>query len=159
RIDHCIFMAPDGIVKRRSFEFATFPLGPQQMFRFFMNNPQPFFIFLNIIEKTRLMNPWTIKFSKSQLKDEEQRLRVLKCWITLKHLRLKQTDLVHLINQAKFKTHLIFGKYDRIIIPEKHQSFFDRLNSASISIIESPHHELIDLSLPTIKKFLLQESK
>lgn len=151
RIDHCFFIAPDGIVKRRSYKFATFPIGPQQLFSYFMHHPQPFFVFLDLIERTKLMNPWTIKFSRSQLKDEQQRLRVLKCWITLKHLRVKQSELVRLINESHFKTYMIFGKYDRIIIPERHQSFFDQLKYAHISIIDSAHHELIDQALPTIK--------
>ena len=154
RIDHCFFIAPDGIVKRRSYEFATFPLGSQQLFSYFMNNPKPFFVFLNLLEKTRLLNPWTIKFSRSQLNDESQRLRVLRCWIALKYLRLRQSELVKCINDSKFQTHIIFGKYDRIIIPERHQNFFNQLNTASVSIIESPHHELIDDSIDIVKRAL-----
>ncbi|UXX79520.1 alpha/beta hydrolase [Reichenbachiella carrageenanivorans] len=154
RVDHCLLIAPDGIVKRMSYELATFPYGPQQLFSYFMYHPKSFFSFLDLIEKTKLINPWTVKFSRSQLKEDAQRHRVFKSWITLKKLRLKQKALIALINKEKFKTHLIFGRYDRIIIPEHHQNFCDQLPSTQVSIIESAHHDLITHATDTIKQAL-----
>ncbi|MEP1780174.1 alpha/beta hydrolase [Reichenbachiella sp.] len=153
-IEHCIFIAPDGIVKRMSYEFATFSLGPQQLFRYFMNNPRPFFFFLNIIERTRLMNPWTIKFSRSQLKDPKQRYMVLRSWITLKKLRVRQNKLVAIINEVKFSTTFIFGKYDLIIAPKRHFKFLNKLQNTKVIILDTGHSNLVNESIPKISQQL-----
>lgn len=154
RIDHCFLIAPDGIVRRSSYEFATFPYGPQQLFGFFMNNPRLFFIFLNLVEKTKLVNQWTINFSKNQLNNEDQRRRVFKSWVTLKKLRLSQKKLVALVNTASHATTFIFGKHDNIIKPKSHFSFFNKLQNSKVIILDTGHTKLLDESISTISEKL-----
>ena len=153
-IDYCFFIAPDGIIKRSSYEFATFPLGSEQLFGFFMKNPKPFFGFLWLIEKTKLFNQWTIDFSRAQLRDKDQRMRVYHSWITLRKFRLKQAQLIELINTAPFQTTVIFGKYDKIIQPKRHLMFLDKLKKAKVIILETGHTKLLDASFIEISKVL-----
>lgn len=158
RIDHCFLVAPDGIVKRSTYEFATFPLGSEQLFRFFMENPKTFFTFLNLIEKTKLFNQWTINFSRSQLRDEEQRKRVYKSWIALRKFRLPQAKLVELINTASFQTTLIFGKYDNIIQPKRHLHFFNKLKKPKVIILDTGHSKLLHESFSKVSRLLNRQN-
>ena len=154
RIDHCFLIAPDGIVKRSSYEFATFPFGSEQLFRFFMQNPKPFFIFLSILEKTRLFNQWTINFSRAQLRDEAQRNRIYKAWITLRRFRLRQRQLIQLINTASFQTTVLFGKFDNIIQPKRHLLFLNKLEKAKVFILETGHTKLLYESFSNVSEIL-----
>lgn len=154
RVQHCFLIAPDGVVKRGSYELATFPYGMQQLFKFFMRNPSPFFTFLNVVEKTRIVDPWTIKFSRSQLKDPRQREMVLKSWITLKRLRLKQNELVSLINKPSFSSVFIFGKHDRIIQPKRHFHFLNKLQNTKVFILDTGHAKLLHASFSKIAELL-----
>lgn len=144
RIDHCILVAPDGIVKRFWYELSTTPYGPEQLFRFFMKNPAPFFMFLNFLEKFRLMNVWTIRFSRSQLIEPEQRDMVLHSWITLRKLRLSQKKLAALINSSSFRAAFIFGKHDSIIRHRQHLSFLNQLQNAKVFNLEAGHAKLLN---------------
>jgi pimeloyl-ACP methyl ester carboxylesterase len=156
QIAHCILIASDGIVKRFWYEFATSPTVPEFLFRYFMGNPKPFFQLMDLLEKSRLMNPSTIKFARTQLRNEEKREQVFQSWVTLKKLRLPLRNLIPLINSKQFSTTIIFGEYDRIINQKNHSTFLKKLETASISIVESSHHEMINSSLSEIKKALSQ---
>ncbi|MEO9967380.1 MAG: alpha/beta hydrolase [Reichenbachiella sp.] len=151
RIDHCIFIAPDGVVNRRSYVLATFPWGPEQLFRYFMKNPRPFFAFLDLAEKIKLINPWTIKFSRNQLKDPAIRRRVLQSWVTLKKLRLKQKALVELLNGSNYQTTFYFGKYDSIIAYDRHLHFLNQLRNNKVIILDTGHTQLLHESFTTIR--------
>ncbi|WP_422360065.1 alpha/beta fold hydrolase [Reichenbachiella sp.] len=154
RIDHCILIAPDGIVKRSSYEFATFPLGSEQLFGFFMKNPKPFFIFLSLIEKTKLFNQWTIDFSRAQLQDEEQRMRVYHSWITLRKFRMRQLELIKRINAGNFQSTVIFGKYDKIIQPKRHFYFLNQIPKAKVIILDTGHTKLLNESFAEVSDVL-----
>ncbi|SMD32938.1 Pimeloyl-ACP methyl ester carboxylesterase [Reichenbachiella faecimaris] len=154
RIDHCFFIAPDGIVKRSAYEFATFPLGSEQLFGFFMRNPKPFFTFLYLIEQTRLFNQWTINFSRSQLRDKGQRMKVYKSWVMLRKFRLSQKTLIKLLNTAPFQSAFIFGKYDNIIQPKRHFHFLSQLKKAKVTILDTGHTKLLNESFSKIADFL-----
>ena len=153
QVDHFILIAADGLVKRFWYEFATTPIGLEQLFHFLMKNPKPFFIFLDFLERFNLMNSSTIKFSRTQLKDEKRRMLVYRSWVTLKKLRLKQAKLIQLINDSQFDTKIIFGEYDRVIDHRQHRSFIDKL-AGQVIIIPSSHHELITNSQSEIAKIL-----
>lgn len=154
RIDHCLLIAPDGIVKRSSYEFATFPLGSEQLFGFFMRNPKPFFIFLDLLEKTKMFNQWTIDFSRAQLQDKDQRMRVYHSWITLRKFRMRQAQLIQRINTGNFKTTVIFGKYDKIIQPERHFYFLNQIPEAKVIILDTGHTKLLNESFAEVSHAL-----
>lgn len=159
RINHCFFIASDGITKRSSYEFVTFPLGSEQLFGFFMRNPRPFFALLYLLEKTKLFNQWTINFSRSQLRDEAQRMRVFKSWIALRKFRLKQLELIHLINTSPFKSTVIFGKYDNIIQPKRHFYFLNKVQKAKVLILDTSHAKLLNESFSKISNLLHQPNQ
>ena len=154
QIDHCILIAPDGIVKRSSYEFATFPLGSEQLFGFFMRNPKPFFFFLNLLEKTKMFNQWTIDFSRAQLQDKEQRMRVYHSWITLRKFRMRQHELLNKINIGNFQTTVIFGKYDKIIQPKRHFHFLNQIQKAKVIILDTGHTKLLNESFAEVSDVL-----
>lgn len=154
RIEDCVFIAPDGIVKRSSYEFATFPFGSEQLFSFFMRNPSPFFSFLSLLEKTKLFNQWTIDFSRAQLKEEDQRMRVYHSWITLRKFRMRQAALINKINSGHFRTTVIFGKYDKIIQPRRHFHFLNQIPKAKVIILDTGHTKLLNESFLEVSQVL-----
>ncbi|WP_420582996.1 alpha/beta fold hydrolase [Reichenbachiella sp.] len=153
-IDHCILIAPDGIVKRSSYEFATFPLGSEQIFGFFMRNPKPFFTFLTLLEKTKLFNQWTIDFSRAQLQDKDQRMRVYHSWITLRKFRIRLAELIDKINSGTFQTTVIFGQYDKIIQPKRHFYFLNQIPKAKVIILDTGHTKLLNESFVKVSDVL-----
>ncbi len=155
RIDHCILIAPDGVVKRFYYELVTFPFGFQHLFRFLMKNPRLIFLFLHFLERYKFVNPSAIKLSRSQLKEARQRDMVVRSWITLKKLRLPQRQLVAVVNNNQsFSITFIFGKHDSVIDPKKHFYFLSKLKKKKVFVLGTGHATLPHESVSTISKQL-----
>lgn len=158
RIDRVILIAPDGIIKRFWFEFATMPIGPAQLFSQFMHNPKPFFRFLSFLERTKLMNATTLKFARSQLKNDTQRLQVLNCWIMLRYLEIAPSQLSKLLDLTPKQSLVIFGANDKVIDHKQHQKFFRLLHQSRVKIINARHHDMVDQSIGLLVSELNKEA-
>jgi len=119
-----------------------------------MSNPKPFFIFLTLLEKTKLFNQWTIDFSRAQLQDKDQRMRVYHSWITLRKFRMRQAQLIERINAGNFRTTVIFGKYDKIIQPKRHFYFLNLIPEAKVIILDTGHTKLLNESFVEVSNAL-----
>lgn len=144
KIDHLILAAPDGIIRRFWYQFATFPVGLRQLFHFFMTHPEPFFSFLALLEKLKVMNKSVIKFATTQLGDEKHRMLVYQTWTAFKRFRLSEKALLHRINRSPTKAIFIFGKKDRIIDPKAHASFLSGLSHSEVHILDHGHNRLME---------------
>lgn len=154
RINHLILIAPDGIIKRFWYEFATSPIGLNRLFRFFMYNPYVFLKFIKVLEHLRLMNSSTSKFAMNQLSQSNQRMQVYKCWMAFKHFIIKPIPLAKLINMSKTRCVFIFGKYDKVIPFEQHKKFLKLAHSSKSYVLENGHQKLVPASIKIINRTL-----
>lgn len=154
KMDHLILVAADGIIPRRTYELATYPIGCQQLFYGLMKRPSFFFIVLDILKVVGLLNSFTYKFAQSQLKHESARMRVYNSWVTFKLMRLPRLELIKRLNNSSCHSAIVFGEKDKIISPKKHWNFLNQLSKTSINILPFGHNKLVDNSIEVIKKHL-----
>ncbi|MGL1888577.1 MAG: alpha/beta hydrolase [Reichenbachiella sp.] len=154
KVETMILIAPDGIVKRFWYEFATFPIGLRQLFHYLMSNPAPFFKVLTLLNHFKLINSSLVKFAKTQLDNSTHRMMVYNCWVDFKHFKVSPQDLAHTINSNQVNIRFIFGKKDRIIRASSHRSFFSKIDKPSLSILDHGHGNLVQQSKEIIVKTL-----
>lgn len=154
RIDHMILIAPDGIIKRFWYEFATFPIGLNSLFFLIINHPSILFKFIKTLRSLKLLNHTVEKFTLNQLGTKHQRMLVYSCWTAFKHFTLKTSQLSQLINQNDTNCIFIFGQYDQVIKYKDHKKFLSSINYCSSYNLESGHQKLVQSGLKIIKNTL-----
>lgn len=154
RMDVLILAAPDGIVKRFTYQLSTFPVFFQQLFYMLMKNPKPYFILVHVLQKLKLINPYVANFSMVHMNSEFNRMLVYSSWVMFKHLRLKQKRLTQIMNESNCRCTLIFGEKDKIISPRRHLEFLAKLKNSSVIILPFGHNKLVDNAGDEISQLL-----
>lgn len=156
RMDHLILVAADAIQLRFAYQLATFPIFSRQLFWSFMKFPNPFFAIIKLLTTIRLINPFTAKFALKHLHSPELRDTLYRSWTTFKPLRIKQKELIELLNTTNCQSTVILGKKDQIIHPKKHQSFIKNLKQSAVFILPYGHNKLVNNSINEITEALTQ---
>ncbi|UXP31181.1 alpha/beta hydrolase [Reichenbachiella agarivorans] len=150
KIDQVILVAPDGIIRRFWYQLATFPVVLRQVFYLLMIEPKPFFWLLDRLEKKGWMNQTMIKFARKELQSEDKRLLVYRTWVSFKHLRIPQKQLIQHVNQSASHFTFIFGEKDKMIDPVPHQHFLSQLKKSDIHITTYGHNKLVENTINII---------
>lgn len=144
RMDHLVLVAPDGIMKRFTYQLATFPVFFRQLFHFLMTNPRLYFSMVDLLRVLKLINPFVAKFSKTQLQSSEHRMLVYKSWVTFKFLRLTNREFLKTVRHSSCQTTFIFGEKDKIIVPKRHLLFLSKMVNSKVHVLPYGHNKLVD---------------
>jgi len=111
-----------------------------KLFSFSMKNPGWFFTFLKMLNKLGLVNASIFKFVNYYIGNAEARRLLYQRWITLRRLKPDLEKIKLLIWQHKIPTRLVYGKYDRIILPIRGEKFQKGIETfCTVSVINSGH--------------------
>ncbi|MEP7373783.1 MAG: alpha/beta hydrolase [Chitinophagaceae bacterium] len=139
-IKKIILLAPDGLRVNPWYWFATQTWIGNQIFRFSMKYPGWFFGFLKVINKLGLVNASVFKFVNFYIGNKEARQLLYKRWMTLRKLKPNLPRIKNGIRQYKTQTRLLYGKYDRIILPLRGEEFKKDIEEfCTLTIIDSGH--------------------
>ena len=151
RMDQLILVAPDGVRRRFTYELATFPLFLRQLFWLLMKYPKPYFLVVDLLAKSRLVNSFVANFSKSQMGDHQTRMTIYNSWVTFKHLKISNQKLLHLAENGITQCTFIFGNKDKIISIDRHSRFLSKLSKSNIHVLPFGHNKLVDNAADTIR--------
>jgi len=118
QMDAIFLMAPDGIKTNFWYRFTSRNKLGNALYRRILKNPEPFFRLLNLIRKLRLVSDKIARFAKSNMDTAEKREMVFKVWMTLRHIEPSAKKSAELIRENKIHCFLLFGKYDKVIVPK-----------------------------------------
>jgi pimeloyl-ACP methyl ester carboxylesterase len=139
-IEKIILFAPDGLKVNFWYWLATQTLIGSKLFSFSMKNPGWFLGFLRAANKLKLVNASVFKFVNYYIGNKEARLHLYQRWMCLRYLKPDQQRIKDGIRQYSTKTRLIYGKYDRIILPVRGEKFIKGIEDfCSLVIIDSGH--------------------
>ncbi|WP_109829282.1 alpha/beta hydrolase [Reichenbachiella versicolor] len=155
KIERLIMVAPDAIRIRSTYQIATFPIGPKQLFWILMKYPKPLISIAKGFSLLNVLNPFTIKFALKHLKNQEIRNLLYKSWNIFKPVRVKQKELINLLNNSDCKSLFIFGEKDTIIDFKRHSKFCSQLTKSKILILPYGHNKLVNNSIVHLKKNLI----
>lgn len=151
RFTKLVLLAPDGLHKNPWQKFATQSFVGNQLFAFTMQYPGWMFTLMKCAGWLGLFNKSIIKFVHHYLDHESERKILYKRWTTMRCFRPSLKRLRSVIPEYQVPVYLIFGKYDRVIIP-KHGYLFQEKLEHWIIVKELPagHHLLQEKYIPEV---------
>ncbi len=135
-----ILLAPDGLVVNSWYWFSTQTWIGNKIFSFSMKYPGWFFAFLKLLNKLGLVNASVFKFVNYYIGNKEARQLLYQRWTGLRKLKPNLQRVKHLIRLHKTPTRLVYGKYDRIILPVRGEKFKKGIEEfCTVTVIASGH--------------------
>lgn len=142
-IEKLVLLAPDGLTVNFWYWLATRTWIGNRLFAFTMKKPGWFLGFLKLLGRTGIVNASVLKFVNYYIGDPDARLKLYQRWTTLRRLKPNLKRIHSYISLYKTQTRLIYGKYDRIILPARGEAFIKPIAGyASLKIIDSGHQVL-----------------
>jgi len=150
KVNTCYLVAPDGLARSAWFDLATGSAIGRRIFKRLMSNPRGMHRMFGMANRTRLMDPATLRFLEHQLDNEQKRARIYQTWINFRLLRFSQSSLARLVQASQINFVVFVANRDRII-PIKHlRAFLKRLKSAHLEIIDANHRRVLSEALARI---------
>jgi len=139
-IEKILLLAPDGLKVNFWYWLSTQTLVGNRLFSFCMKNPGGFLGFLRAANKLKLVNASVFKFVNYYIGNKEARLHLYQRWMCLRGLKPDPLRIKNYIRQYRTKTRLIYGRYDRIILPARGEMFREGIEDlCTINVIDSGH--------------------
>ena len=139
-VEKIILLAPDGLIVNFWYWFSTQTWIGNKIFSFSMKYPGWFFAFLKLVNKMGLVNASVFKFVNYYIGNKEARQLLYQRWTGLRKLKPNLQRIKNLIRQHKTPTRLVYGKYDRIILPVRGEQFQNGIEDfCTLTIIASGH--------------------
>ncbi len=150
KIDRLVLLAPDGLKVNFWYWLTTQTFLGNKLFHFTMKHPGWFFGFLKILNRLKLVNASVFKFVNYYIANPDMRMLLYKRWTSLRKLKPNLSMVKKRINRYGVPVRLLYGKYDRIMLPVVGERFKKGLNDCKICILECGHQILRDKNMDDI---------
>jgi pimeloyl-ACP methyl ester carboxylesterase len=154
-VEKLVLIAPDGLHKNFWYWLATQTSSGNKLFASTMKNPGWIVSLMNTARKFRLLNKSIFKFVHYYLDDETARKQLYERWTSFKTFN---PSLKKLRGEKKYKTVLIYGKYDRIISFAKGKQLSKKNECISIKLLQTGHQVLAEKHAKAIAALCMRES-
>jgi Predicted hydrolases or acyltransferases (alpha/beta hydrolase superfamily) len=155
KINRVILLAPDGLKVNVWYWLSTQTTPGNKLFLYTMRHPQWFFYLLTICNRLRLINQSIYKFVRYYLHDSTARRLLYERWTCLNSIRPHLTSIKKIIHNFRVPVRLLYGKYDRIIRPERGEKFRDGIESfCTLQVIQAGHQLLQEKHVQEIIRLL-----
>lgn len=151
-----VLLAPDGLKVNPWYRLATQTRAGNRFFRYTMQKPGWFFGILKAANKLRLVNSSVFKFVNHYIGDPQVRELLYLRWTGLRKFRPDLQKIRKMIRLHRMPVRLVFGRFDRIILPGPGERFINGLgDQCRIRIIRSGHQVLHADHAPAIREEIL----
>ena len=138
-----VLLAPDGLKINFWYWLATQTLLGNRLFAFSMKYPGWFFYLLKVFNKTGFVNSSVYKFVCFYIGNSQAREVLYTRWTGLRKLKPNLVKVKSFIRQYRTPARLVYGKYDRVILPIRGSKFQKGIEEhCTISVIDSGHQVL-----------------
>ena len=155
QIKKMVLVAPDGLHRNKWQWLSTKTKLGNGLFAYTMRKPGWMMGLLNIAVTLGVFNKSLLKFVHYYLDDLDQRSILYRRWTTMRKFRPHLALLKTIIVKNKIPVHILFGRYDRVIV-SKHGFAFSKNAEAYIKVkeIEAGHLLLREKYAPLIAERL-----
>ena len=123
RVERLVMLAPDGLKVNPWYWLATQTRAGNYLFRWTMKKPGWLFFLLRTGNKLRLANPSLLKFASHYIDDDRARQVLYARWTTMRGFRPRLGAVAGFIREWQIAVILLYGSYDRIILPVRGERF------------------------------------
>ncbi|NNV57704.1 alpha/beta fold hydrolase [Limnovirga soli] len=139
QIKQLVLLAPDGLKVNFWYRLGTQTQWGNALFKYTMQYPNWFIAIVTVGRKTGILNKSITKFVHAHMDDPTIRTQLYQRWTALRHFAPKQKKIKQLIQQYQIPVNILYGSYDRIIVPKRSKYLQQQNNLVSITIIEGGH--------------------
>lgn len=158
-VEKIILMAPDGLKINFWYWLSTQTLLGNKFFAFTMKYPGWFFAFLKVLNLFRLVNASIFKFVNFYIGDGEKRNLLYQRWTCHGKIKPDLKNIKKEIKKNNTMVSLIYGQYDRIMLPGPAKKFRKGIESfVSITMIKSGHQVLHEKHAEELLPFLTRKN-
>ncbi len=143
RIKKIVLLAPDGLKVNSWYWLATQTKIGNRLFEYSMKNPGWFFALLKAMNKIGLVNASIFKFVNYYIGNKEARDLLYQRWTTLRKLKPHLEQIKQFIRKNKTATRLVYGKFDRIILPVRGEKFQKGVEEFCILTVINSGHQVV----------------
>jgi pimeloyl-ACP methyl ester carboxylesterase len=154
-IERLILIAPDGLHKNFWYRFSTQTAYGNKLFKYTMKKPHWLFNMMKVVQASGLMNKSVFKFAHHYLDDGQARTDLYERWTAFRFIK---PSVQSLKKENRFKTLMVFGKYDRIILPVIAQKLAQQNECIQVKIIHAGHQLLSEKHTKRIAELILKET-
>ena len=136
-------VAPDGLKINPWYWLVTQTWAGNKFFQFTMKQPYWLFGFLRFLNRLGWINASIYKFIHLYIDDKKVRDNLYQRWTALRKIKPDLKKIKKMIRAHKTAFRLIYGRYDKIILPVRGELFCkDTGEYCSIRILETGHQLL-----------------
>lgn len=150
RVPFLWLIAPDGLKPDPWHRFATQTKAGHSIMRHTLQKPQGFFLLLNFLERTKLINGSISKFVRYYMQDEAMREKVYQTWMTFRDFRPDTKKITTLIERYRTDLSMVFGRYDRLCPAARGLEFSRGLSDVRMNILPAGHLLMREHHLPAV---------
>jgi pimeloyl-ACP methyl ester carboxylesterase len=154
-VERLILVAPDGLHKNFWYRITTQTSWGNKLFKFTMAKPHWLFNSMKAVRSLGLLNKSVFKFAHYYLDDEKARHDLYKRWTAFRRIK---PSLQSIKKEKRFKTLMIFGRYDRIILPDIAKKLAVQNECIRVEVMHAGHQLLADKHVKRIAELILNES-
>lgn len=142
-LQRIVLLAPDGLKVNPWYWLATQTWVGKQLFAYTMRKPAWFYALLKLLKQLKLVNISIYKFVDYYIGDAAVRQQLYQRWMTLRQIRPSLAEVKAVIRQHRIPTKLIYGRYDRIILPVRGEKFRRGVEElVTLTLLEAGHQVL-----------------
>lgn len=155
QVEQLILLAPDGLKVNAWYWLATQTWMGNALFRFTMKYPGWFFFILNAMNRLGVINQSVYKFTRHYIDDENIRFQLYHRWTCMRKIRPDLFQIKTLIRQYQLPVRLLYGQYDRIILPVRGEKFREGIeNYCTLQVLPTGHQVLQEKNAAAILALL-----
>lgn len=143
RVEQLVLLASDGLKVNFWYWLATQTWMGNRFFALTMKKPGWFMGMLKLMNRMHLINASIFKFVDHYIGNKEVREQLYTRWTAFRKIKSTRKNLRTLIQQHQTPVHLVYGKHDRIILPNGGKKLQKGIEEyCSLDIIASGHQVL-----------------
>lgn len=143
RIHSVFLVAPDGIKTSFWYNVATYPGWLSGIFKRTVVKPEPFFKFVRVMGRYKLLHPGILRFAAHQMNSPAKRLKIYKSWTGFRLLVFDINEIIGLFNRSNIPLVLFLGHFDQIITAQGLKFFTDALQNCQVVTLKTGHSHLL----------------
>lgn len=157
KIEKIILLAPDGLKVNFWYWMATQTSIGNKLFSITINNPKPFLFIVKLINRAGMLNQSIHKYVQVHLHNQETRKQLYQRWTCLRKFRPNLSAIKKEVLEKKTEVVLLYGKHDRIILPNRGEQFSDSIHPHGlVQILDCGHRLLEEKNATPIASHLLK---
>jgi pimeloyl-ACP methyl ester carboxylesterase len=151
-----ILLAPDGFVVNPWYWLATQTSLGNKLFSYTMKKPHWFFAVIKKLNSWKIINDSVFKFAHYYVDDAAARELLYKRWTGLRKFKPSLGKIAKLMIENNTQLRLLYGRFDKIILPAKGKSFCKKIGAlGEVKIVPAGHQLLNERIVPEITDALM----